>query len=263
MKTARNLASSIMYPAITGIVLIALWMLATRSWNVPNYILPDIGQVGRALYRGYVEGELWVHFAFTLRALLLGYAAGVAAAISLGILVAEFKSLEGALFPYVVALQSMPKIALAPLIIVWFGFGIESKIVLVALICFFPLFMNTIVGLRSVDPDLVDLMRVFGRSRFDILREVKLPSAAPSIMAGMQISVVLGLIGAVAAEFVASTRGLGLVIQTAASEMELGMMFAALFSLALIGIVGTQSIALLHRKVVFWTRETTADVKSA
>lgn len=259
----KNIGTSILYPAITGFLLIALWMTATRVWNVPNYILPDITHVGRALYRGYIEGNLWIHFRFTLQALVLGYGAGVVTAITLGILVSEFKAIERAVFPYVVALQSMPKIALAPLIIVWFGFGIESKIVLVALICFFPLFMNTIMGLRSVDPDLIDLMRVFGRSRFDILVEVKLPSAGPLIMAGMQISVVLGLIGAVAAEFVASTHGLGLVIQTSASEMQLGVMFAALFSLALMGIAGNQLVAMLHRRIVFWSREKSADVKAS
>jgi NitT/TauT family transport system permease protein len=253
---------AVLYPAITGIIIIAIWMFATRIMGVANYILPDISQVGVGLYRGYIVGDLWVHFAFTLQSVVLGYIAGLVLAIGLGILVAEFKAVERAVFPYVIALQSMPKIALAPLIIVWFGFGIESKIVLVALICFFPLFINTVMGIRSVDPDLIDLMRVFGRSRFDMLLEVKIPHAAPSIMAGMQISVVLGLIGAVAAEFIASTHGLGLVIQVSASEMNLGIMFAALFSLAVIGIIGTQILRFVQRRLVFWERSSTADVKT-
>jgi NitT/TauT family transport system permease protein len=153
-------------------------------------------------------------------------------------------------------------VALAPLVSVWFGVGMESKIVLVALICFFPLFINTVTGIRSVDPDLVDLMRVFGRTRFDILVEVKLPHAATSIMAGLQIGVVLGLIGAVAAEFIASTRGLGFLVQNASNALNLGAVFAALFSLAAIGIAGTQLLRLAQRRLIFWERTSSADVKT-
>lgn len=254
----RNLG----YPAITAVIIIAAWLLATEVLRVPNYIIPSLGQIGRALWRGYVEGEFWVHLLFTAQALVIGYIGGAILAILFGTLVSESEGFERAVFPYVVALQSMPKVALAPLVIVWFGFGIESKIVLVALICFFPIFINTISGIRSVDADLVDLMRVFGRSRFDILLEVKLPHAATSIMAGMQIGVVLGLIGAVAAEFIASTRGLGFLIQNAASALDLGIVFAALISLSAIGIAGTQLLRLLQRRLIFWERRNSAEVQA-
>jgi NitT/TauT family transport system permease protein len=254
---------SLVYPAATAAVILAAWLLATDVMRVPNYILPSLGEVGSALWRGYVApGEYWPHVLYTLQALLTGYAAGSIFAILLGVLVAESQGFERAVFPYVVALQSMPKVALAPLVIVWFGFGLESKIVLVALICFFPLFINTVTGMRSVDPDLVDLMRVFGRTRFDILLEVKLPHAATSIMAGMQIGVVLGLIGAVAAEFIASTRGLGFLVQNASNALNLGAVFAALFSLAAIGITGTQLLRRLQRRLIFWERTSSADVKT-
>jgi NitT/TauT family transport system permease protein len=256
-------ARKIGYPAITAAILLAAWFIATDVMRVPNYILPRIPEVGSALWRGYVEGEYWPHLLFTLQALLIGYLAGTLIAMLFGILVAESETFDRAVFPYVVALQSMPKVALAPLVIVWFGFGIESKIVLVALICFFPLFINTVTGIRSVDRDLIDLMRVFGRSRLDILLEVKLPHAATSIMAGMQISVVLGLIGAVAAEFIASTRGLGFLIQNAANALNLGAVFAALFSLAAIGIVGTQLIRIAQRRLIFWQRASGAEVETA
>src|SRR5215210_1733089 len=150
------------YPAITAVILLTAWFIATDVIRVPNYILPRIQDVGIALWRGYVEGEYWPHLFFTLRALVIGYFAGTVIALLIGISVAESEAFDRAVFPYVVALQSMPKIALAPLVIVWFGFGIESKIVLVALICFFPLFINTVTGIRSVDPDIIDQMRVFG-----------------------------------------------------------------------------------------------------
>jgi NitT/TauT family transport system permease protein len=155
---------------------------------------------------------------------------------------------------HVIGLQSVPKVALAPLVIVWFGFGIESKIVLVGLICFFPVFVNVIVGMRSVDPSLIDMMRAFGASRWRILLEVKLPNATASIVAGLQVGIVLGLIGAIVGEFIASTHGLGYLIQSAATNLDLGTVFAAVFSLAAIGITGTQILGWLHRRIVFWDR---------
>jgi NitT/TauT family transport system permease protein len=258
MGRLKNLA----YPAGTAVLILAAWIMATDVIRVPNYILPSLGEVGSALWRGYALGEYWPHLLYTLSALVMGYVAGSLFALALGILVAESQAFERSVFPYVVALQSMPKVALAPLVIVWFGFGMESKIVLVALICFFPLFINTVTGIRSVDPDLVDLMRVFGRTRLDILLEVKLPHAATSIMAGMQIGVVLGLIGAVAAEFIASTRGLGFLVQNASNALNLGAVFAALFSLAAIGIAGTQLLRLAQRRLIFWERTSSADVKT-
>ncbi|MSQ70067.1 MAG: ABC transporter permease [Betaproteobacteria bacterium] len=251
------------YPAATAVVIVIGWLIATEVVKVPNYILPGLGQIGAALWRGYVQGEFWVHLLFTTEALVIGYIAGAALGIALGTLVSESEGFERALYPYVVALQSMPKVALAPLVIVWFGFGIESKIVLVALICFFPIFVNTVSGIRSVDADLIDLMRVFGRSRLDILLEVKLPHAASAIMAGMQIGVVLGLIGAVAGEFIASTRGLGFLIQNAASSLDLGVVFAALLSLSAVGITGTQLLRLAQRRLIFWESRTAVDVESA
>ena len=248
---------------LTLAALIAAWVLVIEWFKVPNYILPTPRAVLHALKIGYVDGVYWPHLWATFKATSIGYLLGCGLAFVVGSLAADSRTFERFVYPYVVGLQSMPKVALAPLVIVWFGFGIESKIVLVALICFFPLFVNTVTGIRSTDPDLLDLMRVFGRSRLDILLQVKLPHAATPIMAGMQIGVVLGLIGAVAAEFVASTRGLGFVIQNAANALNLGAMFAALFSLAAIGIAGTQLLRLAQRKLVFWDRTSGADVKTA
>src|SRR5262249_54540524 len=155
---------------------------------------------------------------------------------------------------FVIGLQSVPKVALAPLVIVWFGFGIESKIVLVALICFFPVFVNTIVGMRSVDPALIQMMRAFDGSPLRILLEVRLPNALGSVIAGLQVGIVLGLIGAIVGEFIAATRGIGYLIQNAASNLDLGTVFAAVLTLAAIGITGTQLLRWLHRSIAFWDR---------
>jgi len=148
----------------------------------------------------------------------------------------------------------VPKVALAPFLLVWFGFGLESKVVMVALVCFFPMFINTAIGLKQTNPAILDLMHAFSASRWHVLTGIKIPSAAGHIFAGLQIAIVLGLIGVVVAEFVSSTRGLGYLISAAAVNLETDTMFAALLSLAAIGLVANQTIRFLHDRVVFWDK---------
>ncbi|HWK97436.1 MAG TPA: ABC transporter permease [Pseudolabrys sp.] len=244
----------IVYPLTTFAVLLAVWQFSVIVFEIPTYILPDLRDVGGALWRGYVGGDYWKHFFFTLTSMLSGYTVGCGLAIILGAIVAESRTVERFVFPFVIGLQSVPKVAIAPLVIVWFGFGIESKIVLVALICFFPVFVNTIVGMRSVDPALIQMMRAFNGSPLRVLLEVRLPNAVGPIFAGLQVSIVLGLIGALVGEFIASTRGLGYLIQNAASNLDLGTLFAAVLTLAVMGISGTQILRYLHKSLAFWDR---------
>lgn len=249
---------SVLYPLATLIVLIALWEAAIRVFKVPNFILPTPYAVLESLHRGYVEGLFWKHFLFTLQSMVCGYLLGCSLAFVLGCVFAESRLVERMFLPFVVALQSMPKVALAPLIIVWFGFGLESKIVMVALVCFFPMFINTAVGLKQTSPALIDLMQAFSASRWHVLTRIRIPSAAGHIFAGLQISIVLGLIGAVVAEFVSSTRGLGHLISAAAVNLETNTMFAALISLSVLGVAGSMTIRLLHSRIVFWDKGSTA-----
>ena len=242
----------ILTPLIPFLVIIVLWTASISLFAIPNYILPTPRAVVQALRIGYVEGLYWPHLLATLQATILGYLIGCGLAFVSGAFVAASKMFERFVYPYVVGLQSMPKVALAPLIIVWFGFGISSKIVMVALICFFPVFINTIVGLRHTDPNLIDLLRVFSASRTHVFFQVKLPSAASHIFAGLQISVVLALIGAVVSEFVASQRGLGNLIQASSQNLDVAAMFAVLFTLALIGVLGSQLVQFVQRKLLFW-----------
>ncbi len=252
--TPIPLFKRIAYPLVTLVVLLAAWSAAIAFFKVPDYLLPSPMQVLSAMNVGYVQGAYWPHFLFTMKSVLAGYVAGCSLAIACGILLAESPTFELFVYPYIVALQSMPKIAIAPLIIVWLGFGIESKIVMVALVCFFPLFINTSIGIKQANPQLIDVMRAFGASKSMIFLRVKLPSAAGHIFAGLQIGVVLALIGAVVAEFVASTHGLGHIIKAAAVDMQTNVMFAALLSLAALGVAGSQLLRWLHAKVVFWDR---------
>jgi NitT/TauT family transport system permease protein len=254
MNKFRGIEIALSIAFLIGFVLI--WDLSVRVLKVPAYLIPAPSAVLGALINGFLTGTFYPHIAATLYAVIFGYIVGCALAIAIGALLAEIPLLERSLMPYIVALQSMPKVALAPLIIVWFGFGLASKVVLVALICFFPVFINTLVGIHSVNPDIVNLYRAFNASRWNILWDVKLPGAASSIFAGLQISVAMALIGAVVGEFIASKEGLGNLLQTSSQTMDIATMFAIVFVLAVIGIIGNEILQYIHRKVVFWESRT-------
>lgn len=255
-------ARAVVFPLITALLLLSAWVAAIRVFDVPDYLIPSPQSVLQALKTGYIEGQYWPHFLFTLQCTVLGYLIGCGLALLLGSLLAESKTFEQFIYPYIIALQSTPKVAIAPLILVWFGFGMASKVVMVALISFFPMFINTIVGIRQANPAMLDLMRVFSATRLHIFLHVKLPAAAGHIFAGLQISVVLSLIGAVVSEFVSSTKGLGFLIQAASVNVDLATMFACLFSLILIGLGGTQLMRVLHQRLVFWDRNNNLTVQA-
>ncbi len=241
-------------PLVTLVVIVAAWVAALSWFRIPNYILPWPAAVVHALRVGIADGLYWPHLLATLEATVLGYVIGCGLALVVGAVVADSRAFETYVYPYLVGLQSMPKVALAPLITVWFGFGLQSKIVMVALICFFPVFINTVVGLRATDPNLIDLLRVFSATRGHVFVHVKLPAAATHIFAGLEISVVLALIGAVVAEFVASQRGLGNLIQAASQNLDVAAMFAVLLILGAIGVAGSLLVRFLHERIVFWER---------
>ncbi len=247
-ETAKDYAAR----TCTFVLLIGAWDLAVRSGMVSKDVLPTPWSVAQALWHGYVGGALWPHFWATSTETLLGFALGCAIAFVVGAAVAEFRTLERFIYPYVVALQSMPKVALAPLLIVWCGFGLLSKVVLVALICFFPMFVNVVAGLHSARPELVDLYTAFSAGRWRLFLDVKLPSALPGIFAGLQISLVLALLGAVVGEFVASQQGLGSLIQAASLNFDVPVMFACIVTLGLMGAAASMLVRYLQRRLLFW-----------
>lgn len=233
-------------------VLVILWLAATELWGVSQYLLPrPVNVVGR-LYEGLIGGMMYPHIAATLGAVAAGYLIGASIAFLLGVLIAESSVAERFLYPILLAFQATPKVSIAPLIFIWIGFGIESTIVLVALICLFPIFTNTIIGLRSVNPDLVDMYRAFSASRWHIFWNARLPAAAGQIFVGLQISVLFALTGAVVMEFITGVRGLGFLIENSAGTLDVPLVFASLVVLAAIGISASKAVRVLHRKVVFW-----------
>ncbi len=243
---------SLLYPLISLSVLVAIWDVSVRFFSIPDYLLPSPTAVLTSLINGFIDHSLWPHIATTLGETLAGYIIGSFLAILLGMALAESLTFERFVWPLLIALQATPKVALGPIILVWFGFGAASKIVLVTLVCFFPLFVNTVNGIRRTDPELLDACRAFSASRGYLLLQVKLPSAAGEIFAGLQIGVALALIGAVVAEFLSAQRGLGYLIASSSVNMSLSTMFAGVFLLALIGLCGALAVRWLQQRVVFW-----------
>jgi len=230
----------------------AVWEGAVRALRVPVFILPSPSQIGAALYRGAVSGIYLHHLWITLAETLLGFVLGTAIAFVIGTVIAASRPIEYFLYPYVVMFQSMPKVALAPLIIVWFGLGLGSKVVSAALIAFFPLLVNTIVGLRSADEDRVDLMRSLGATQMQIFWMLRLPSALPFLMAGLEVAMVFSLVGAIVAEFVGSEAGLGMLIQSRNFSMDVAGEFAVLLILAGLGLGLNAVVVLVRKRVLFW-----------
>jgi NitT/TauT family transport system permease protein len=188
----------------------------------------------------------------TLSATLLGFVASAVFGIALALLIASSKTVEDYIYPLLVFSQSIPKVAIAPLFVVWFGFGLVPKVISAFLLGFFPVVVSAVQGLKSVEPDLLDLARGMEAGRWQMFRMVSLPSAAPAIFAGLKVSVTLTVVGAVVGEFVGSNSGLGFILQRSIGNFELPLMFAALLVLAMIGVVLFWLVEWIEGLVIPW-----------
>jgi NitT/TauT family transport system permease protein len=233
---------------------LGLWEGAVRALALPPSILPAPSAVIDTLVLQVQRGSIWPHFNATAEAALRGLAAAAAIGFVAAVLVAESRTLDRFVYPVVVAVQAMPIVAIGPLLIVWLGFGLTSKIWLVAITCFFPIFIQTVAGLRSAPPELLELYRVHGAGRLRTLIDVKLPSAIDHIFAGLQIAVVLSLIACVVGEFLAARNGLGYLIKAVSGQLNLTLMFAAVLILAVMGATGGLILRLIHARLKFWNR---------
>jgi len=244
-----------LFPVLVGLLALASWQAAVRHYGVPAYVLPAPSDIAEALWQNW--SSLLLSLWTTLRVTLEAFALAVIGGVALALLFSLSKSIESALYPYAVILQVTPVVAIAPLILIWVGYErIELALVIVAwIVAFFPILANTTLGLRSADHNLIDLFRLYGASRAQILRGVQLPSALPYLLGAMKISGGLALIGAVVAEFVAGSgtaTGLAWRIIEAGNRLEIAKMFAALGLLAALGVAifGALSAAewlFLHR----------------
>ena len=233
-------------------IFLLAWEFGCRIFKVPFYLIPVPSTIGVRFYESVLDRTLLRHGWVTLSEIGLGFFLGAVTGFVLGMIFAEFEVLRVTMNPFVMATKVTPKTALAPLFIIWFGFGIASKVFIVALIAFFPVLVNTLAGIRAVDLEKIDLMRTYGASRLKIIRFVKLPAAFPNIFAGLEVASVTSVLGAIIGEFVGSKMGLGRLIIMAGERLDMGLVFSSILVLLIIG-AGIQIAAdRLKKKLLFW-----------
>lgn len=231
---------------------IFLWYAIVWLGDLRAFILPPPHLVWQRFLRALADGSLSRHSIVTLSEVLGGLLLGVSTASLLGYLLAKSRQLERLLSPYVVASQSIPIVAIAPLMVIWFGPGLTSKVLICALIVFFPVLINTIVGLRSVSEDLHDLMRSFEATRWQTFTLLELPAAMPVLLGGLRIGATLSVIGAVVGEFVGADRGLGFLISVGRGQYDTALVFVAVFTLIAMALILYGLVLLLESRLVSW-----------
>jgi NitT/TauT family transport system permease protein len=252
MADGRTLARRVLPPLSVLAALLASWWLVAESRAVSGLLLPHPHSVLVRLGQNIASGELLHHVAYTLAAVLSGFAVGGTVALVFAFAMTSSRVVHDLLIAHVIAFQSIPKVSIAPLVFLWLGFNMASSVVLVALVCFFPVFTHAASGLRTVDPDLVALYRAAGASRWRVTWKVALPSALPQIMTGLQVAIVFSLLAAVVMEFIMGTVGLGFLIENSANTWDTPQVFASILALACLGILLSALMRRLRRRLVFW-----------
>ena len=236
---------------LMGIGFVVLWEAWVRTAQTSALVLPAPSVVTQSLWQGLTSGYLWPHILSTTRAVVLGLLLGGTVGFVGGVVLGESARLRSILMPYVVISQVVPKLALAPLFIVWFGFGTLPIVVMTALICFFPLLENTATSLQQVDPQRLELFRMLRASRWQTLWQLKIRTGLASIMAGVRVAVVLAWVGAVVAEFIGASKGLGALIIAAQGSMDTPLMFAVLVLITVLGLVFYKFAEWLERRLLW------------
>ena len=255
LAKVRNRPQLILSP-LFAVLFFGGWEYVCRAYNISELIVPAPSQIVIALIEGLRSGRFVDGLLTTLQEVVFGFALAAVAAFVIGTLISQIRLLELVVYPYIVAIQTLPKVAVAPLILIWVGLGIEGKILIAATVSFFPMLVNTIAGLRSAPQNEIDLLRSLSASRWKIFRYVQLPEALPFIFAGLNIGLVLSVLGAIVGEFVGAKAGLGYLILQMNFNMDVAGIFAALFLLGLMGVVLNALAQYLRRKVVFWKADT-------
>jgi NitT/TauT family transport system permease protein len=238
------------------VILVSLligWELSVRADLVPAFLLPAPSKLIGQFLADITTPAILREALYTFSEIIFGFAAGAAAGIGLGAAIALVPMIEKIVWPYIITLQTIPKVAIAPLLIIWFGFGIESKILIVALICFFPILVNAVAGFKSTDSRQVLLMSAMDATTWQVFRMVRLPNAVPFLIAGFQIAVVLSVIGAVIGEFLGASNGLGALIVIRQANMDVTGVFSVLAMLSIIGLSMNLAVNQLSRRLAFWS----------
>ena len=240
---------------ISALMALAAWEGAVRWGNFPPFILPSPARVWQRFLLALSDGTLLRNSATTLAEVMLGLLIGVCLAMIFGYLLAKSRLLERLLSPYLVASQAIPIVAIAPLLVIWFGPGMFSKVLICALIVFFPVLVNTVVGLRAVPDNLRDLMCSMRATRLQMLRYLEIPAALPVFLGGLRIGATLSVIGAVVGEFVGADRGLGFLINVGRGQYDTALVFVAVFALVNLALGLYGIVVLLEKRLLRWQNQ--------
>jgi NitT/TauT family transport system permease protein len=241
--------------ALSVLLFVGIWELVIRLGNYPAFILPSPSQVLARAAMLIRDGTFWRHTQTTLVEVLAGLAVGLVVASVLGYTLAKSRAVERLLAPYIVASQAIPVVALAPLLVIWFGPGMVTKVLVAALIVFFPVLINVIVGVRSVEPDLRDLMRSLEATRWQTFTKLEVPAALPVLLGGLKIGATLSVIGAVVGEFLGTSAGLGYLINEGRGLYDTPKMFVGLFGLVALALILYSAASWLERRALAWREE--------
>ncbi len=231
---------------------LVLWQAIVWLGGYPSFVLPSPITVASRWGRLLVNGTLWLHMKVTLTEVLIGLGLGTLVATVLGYLLAHSPLVEQVLAPFIVASQSVPTVAIAPLLVIWFGTGILSKILVCALIVFFPILVNTVVGVRGVGEDLRDLMRTLEADRWQMIWMLEVPAALPTLLGGLKVGATLAVIGAIVGEFVAADRGLGYLLKQGQQVYDTAQVFVGIGTLVILAQILYGIVAVAERALLRW-----------
>jgi len=236
--------------------LLAVWELASRMGLIEEILFPRPTAIFESVIRIYfTQGNLWFHLWVTTSQVLAGFALGTFLGILLAIVAGMSETLRRYMKPYVVIIEATPRIAIGPLIIAWFGFGFEAKLVIVTLVCFFPPFVNTLTGMLTTDEDRIQMMRSLGATKGQMLRKVMLPGMVPIVMAGIKLAMASALGGALVAEFISANDGMGVLMNRYTFSLNMPSAFASLLTLTALGFVLYRTMEIIEGKLAFWVNE--------
>jgi NitT/TauT family transport system permease protein len=230
---------------------LVVWEAAVRLFNIPQFVIPAPSAIAVALFQQ--RAALATASKATAIEVLFGFVLAALVGVVVALAIVRFERFGKALYPLVVLFQTVPKVALAPIFILWFGYDLAPKIVLIVVIAFFPVAIDMLAGLQSVEPSFVALMRSVGASRGEILRRVRIPHSLPHLMAGLKVAITFSVIGAIVGEFAGASAGLGYVIQFASTQLETPLVFAALIVVSVLGLVFYYLVEFAERLLVPWS----------
>ena len=233
-------------------IFILIWELYILMFNVEAYLLPRPWDLAQATFGFFVNGDMMTHILVTLQEILLGTAIGLAIGLVLGYVLAKVKFLERIVMPFVIIVQTAPKISLAPLFILWMGLGIASKVVLVVLVVSFPIMINEVLAIRSIDKDVYNLMKILKSNKLQIFMKIELPYSLEMLLSGIKLAVTQAMIGAVIGEMIGSKAGLGYLVVLGGETYDINLILASVFILSLMGYLLYLMFDIIEKKTLSW-----------